>query len=168
MYVVAVTVFVKPEFVQPFIEASLDNARNTRREPGNVRFDVSRAEDDPSRFLLYVRFTLDGAGKSGTTNDLRDAWFVGFTPELLTVVWVGFDDNQPIGLTGTQAALPIWTEFMKTYIEKRADRKTPPEFEAPGNIVFVTLDSGVTEAFINGTQPEPGVATVAPAPAPTP
>ncbi len=58
-------------------------------------------------------FTLDAAGKSGTTNDLRDAWFVGFTPELLAVVWVGFDDNTPLGLSGTQAALPIWTEFMK-------------------------------------------------------
>ena len=57
-------------------------------------------------------FTLDAAGKTGTTNDLRDAWFVGFTPELLTVVWVGFDDNQPVGLSGAQAALPIWTEFM--------------------------------------------------------
>ncbi len=58
-------------------------------------------------------FTLDAAGKSGTTNDLRDAWFVGFTPELLTVVWVGLDDNQPLGLSGAQAALPIWTSFMK-------------------------------------------------------
>ena len=59
-------------------------------------------------------FTLDAAGKTGTTNDLRDAWFVGFTPELLTAVWVGFDDfSQPVGLTGAQAALPIWTEFMK-------------------------------------------------------
>src|SRR6185295_1203467 len=57
-------------------------------------------------------FTLDAAGKTGTTNDLRDAWFVGFTPELLTVVWVGLDDNQPIGLSGAQAALPIWTTFM--------------------------------------------------------
>jgi autoinducer 2-degrading protein len=53
MYVVAVTVFVKPEQVAAFIDATLDNARNTRREPGNVRFDVSQAEDDPSRFLLY-------------------------------------------------------------------------------------------------------------------
>ena len=59
-------------------------------------------------------FTLDAAGKSGTTNDLRDAWFVGFTPELLTVVWVGFDDNQPVSLSGSQAALPIWTQFMKS------------------------------------------------------
>ena len=53
MYVVSVTVHVKPEFVQRFVEAVLDNARNTRREPGNLRFDVSQAEDDPNRFLLY-------------------------------------------------------------------------------------------------------------------
>ncbi len=53
MYVVAVTVFVKPEQVAAFVDATLDNARNTRREPGNVRFDVSQAEDDPSRFFLY-------------------------------------------------------------------------------------------------------------------
>ena len=65
-------------------------------------------------------FTLDAAGKSGTTNDLRDAWFVGFTPELLTVVWVGLDDNQPLGLSGTQAALPIWTAFMTRALAGRA------------------------------------------------
>jgi len=53
MYVAAVTVFVKPDHVQAFVEATLDNARNTRREPGNIRFDVLRAEDDPNRFLLY-------------------------------------------------------------------------------------------------------------------
>jgi autoinducer 2-degrading protein len=53
MYVVSVTIHVKPEFVPRFIEAVLDNARNTRREPGNLRFDVSRAEEDPGRFLLY-------------------------------------------------------------------------------------------------------------------
>jgi (4S)-4-hydroxy-5-phosphonooxypentane-2,3-dione isomerase len=53
VYVVSVTVYVKPEFLAPFIEAALDNARHTRREPGNLRFDVSQAEDDPNRFLLY-------------------------------------------------------------------------------------------------------------------
>ena|SRR6266496_4314347 len=53
MYVVSVTVFVKPEFASQFINAILDNATNTRKEPGNVRFDVSQGEDDPSRFLLY-------------------------------------------------------------------------------------------------------------------
>ncbi len=53
MYVVCVTVFVKPEFVQPFIDATFENARHTRREPSNVRFDVIQAEDDPTRFMLY-------------------------------------------------------------------------------------------------------------------
>lgn len=56
MYVVAVTVYVKPEFVARFIEASLDNARNTRKEPGNVRWDFSQSEDDPTRFLLYEAY----------------------------------------------------------------------------------------------------------------
>ena len=53
MYIVSVTVMVKPECVEQFIEATLDNARNTRTEPGNLRFDVSRCVDDPTRFLLY-------------------------------------------------------------------------------------------------------------------
>ena len=53
MYVVSVTVHVDPSSVQAFIEATLDNARNTRREPGNLRFDVLRSEDDEARFLLY-------------------------------------------------------------------------------------------------------------------
>lgn len=56
MHVVAVTIFVKPEFVTQFIEATLDNARNTRREPGNLRFDVLRAEEDPTRFMLYEAY----------------------------------------------------------------------------------------------------------------
>jgi autoinducer 2-degrading protein len=53
MHVVAVTIFVKSEFIEPFIEATLDNARNTRHEPANVRFDVLQSEDDPTRFMLY-------------------------------------------------------------------------------------------------------------------
>jgi autoinducer 2-degrading protein len=53
MYVVAVTIFVKPENIAPFIEATLDNARNTRREPGTLRFDVLQSADDPARFMLY-------------------------------------------------------------------------------------------------------------------
>lgn len=53
MYVVSVTIFVKPEHTQQFVEAILDNATNSRLEPGNLRFDVSKSEDDPNRFLLY-------------------------------------------------------------------------------------------------------------------
>jgi (4S)-4-hydroxy-5-phosphonooxypentane-2,3-dione isomerase len=56
VYVVAVTVWVKPEFVEQFIEVSLDNARNSRKEPGNVRWDFCQSEDDPTRFLLYEAY----------------------------------------------------------------------------------------------------------------
>jgi penicillin-binding protein 1B len=106
-------------------------------------------------------FALDAAGKSGTTNDLRDAWFVGFTPELLTVVWVGMDDNQPVGLSGTQAALPIWTAFMTRALAGRAS----VSFSAPGGITFVDIDRDTgkvaapgcprvfKEAFLGGTEP---------------
>lgn len=56
MYVVAVTVFVKADRVEEFIQATLENARHTRQEPGNVRFDVLQAADDPARFLLYEAY----------------------------------------------------------------------------------------------------------------
>src|ERR1700727_560142 len=56
MYVVAVTIWVKPQCVEAFIEATLENARNTRGEAGNIRFDVSQAEDEPGRFLLYEAY----------------------------------------------------------------------------------------------------------------
>jgi penicillin-binding protein 1B len=106
-------------------------------------------------------FTLDAAGKTGTTNDLRDAWFVGFTPDLLTVVWVGFDDNKPIGLTGAQAAVPIWTDFMKAALAGRGDS----QFEPPEGISFLEIDRDtgrlatpycprtMTESFLTGTEP---------------
>jgi len=73
MYVVAVTVFVKSEFTEAFVEAVLDNARNTRKEPGNVRFDVLRAEEDPNRFLLYevYRAKEDFAKHQQTEHYLR-------------------------------------------------------------------------------------------------
>jgi penicillin-binding protein 1B len=106
-------------------------------------------------------FTLDAAGKTGTTNDLRDAWFVGFTPELLTVAWVGFDDNQPVGLTGAQAALPIWTQFMMRALAGHPNQS----FDIPDGITFadIDVDTGKLatpkcpnthhDPFIAGTQP---------------
>jgi penicillin-binding protein 1A len=106
-------------------------------------------------------------GKTGTVDDNTDAWFVGFDPNLTVGVWVGLDEKKPLGAneTGAVAALPIWMEFMRAYIAGRADKDHPPEFEAPGNIVFLPVDrtSGVVtdpevpgtipEAFISGTQP---------------
>src|SRR4029078_9399042 len=76
------------------------------------------------------------AGKTGTTNDLRDAWFIGFTPDLLTVVWVGLDSNQPLGLSGAQAALPIWTAFMKRAL---AGQPRKP-FDVPDGIASAEID----------------------------
>jgi penicillin-binding protein 1B len=107
-------------------------------------------------------FTADAAGKTGTTNDYRDAWFCGFTPDLLAVVWVGFDDNTPVGLSGTKAALPIWVDFMKAATSGTKPSPFPP---APEGIVYVTIDketgllagprcpSTRDEAFVAGTEP---------------
>ncbi|MPY86588.1 MAG: PBP1A family penicillin-binding protein [Luteitalea sp.] len=106
-------------------------------------------------------FRIDAAGKSGTTNDLRDAWFVGFTPELLTVVWVGLDDNTPLGMSGTSAALPIWTTFMQRALAGHA--RMP--FAVPSGITFAEIDpetgeragprcpTRINEAFLQGTEP---------------
>jgi len=109
-------------------------------------------------------FKLEAAGKSGTTNDLRDAWFVGFTPELLTVVWVGIDDNTPLGMTGSQAALPIWTSFMTRALAGRQSST----FEIPEGLEFADIDpdsGGLAmpncpkirhEAFLPGSVPTVG------------
>jgi len=107
------------------------------------------------------------AGKTGTVDDNTDAWFVGFDPNITVGVWLGNDEKKPIGYneTGTTAALPMWMDFMKVYIELYGDKENPPKFESPGNIIFMPVDrltgepaSGegegvVNEAFISGTQP---------------
>jgi penicillin-binding protein 1B len=77
------------------------------------------------------------AGKTGTS---RDGWFVGYTPNLVCVVWIGFDDNQQLGLTGAEAALPAWTDFMKTAVELRPDLGGR-NFECPEGIKFVEIDA---------------------------
>ncbi len=101
------------------------------------------------------------AGKTGTTNDQKDAWFVGYTPDLICLVWVGYDDNTPIGMTGGQAALPIWSRFMKR-IESRLPVR---DFPRPHGIVEKMIDpytgrlasefcpEAVRELFIKGTEP---------------
>lgn len=67
-------------------------------------------------------FKAVAAGKTGTTSDSKDAWFVGFTPDLLTIVWVGYDDNTSHGLTGASAALPIWTAYMNKALNNYPNR----------------------------------------------
>jgi len=74
-------------------------------------------EHGTARRARRMGFTRPAAGKTGTTNDYGDAWFVGFTPDLVTVVWVGFDQRESLKLSGGSAALPIWTAFMKRATE---------------------------------------------------
>ncbi|MGH7335171.1 MAG: PBP1A family penicillin-binding protein [Candidatus Rokuibacteriota bacterium] len=104
----------------------------------------------------------DIAGKTGTTNEGRDAWFVGYSSRLLTVVWVGFDDGQPHQLTGAQAALPIWADFMRQALAAYP----APSFVAPEGVTSIDIDSTngqraneycplvIREVFLKGTEPE--------------
>jgi penicillin-binding protein 1A len=90
-------------------------------------------------------------GKTGTTDDYTDAWFIGFDPDITLGVWVGLDQKKPIGnkMTGAVAALPIWSEIMKGWVARRkAELQEPPSFSRPGNVVIVD-----GEAYIAGTEP---------------
>jgi penicillin-binding protein 1A len=103
------------------------------------------------------------AGKTGTTNDSKDAWFMGFTPHIVTGAWVGYDDSREMGSgeTGGKSALPIWLEFMKDAVSRYPDS----DFEVPPGIIYATIDSengkltepdsprARVEAFIEGTEP---------------
>jgi len=96
------------------------------------------------------------AGKTGTTNDYRDAWFIGYTPNLLAGVWVGLDDMKPLGHgeTGSVAAAPVWANFMRYALGKY-----PPEvFEQPQGIVSVPVDASTGEIIKDsapGESPSP-------------
>ena len=95
-------------------------------------------------------------GKTGTTDDYADAWFIGFDPDITVGVWLGFDQKKPIGdqATGTRAALPIWINIMKSWVERRrSELPDPPDFPRPGNVVVVMTDTGRPEAYIVGTEP---------------
>jgi penicillin-binding protein 1B len=108
-------------------------------------------------------FAAPAAGKTGTSNDARDAWFIGFTPELSVGVWVGFDDNSQINLSGGAAAAPIWGDFMNC----AAQHRPTSNFIPPPEVVFVGVDSKsgllatsgcpsssvVKEVFVRGTEP---------------
>ncbi|HUD72577.1 MAG TPA: penicillin-binding transpeptidase domain-containing protein, partial [Dongiaceae bacterium] len=105
------------------------------------------------------------AGKTGTTDDLADAWFVGFAPNLVAGVWVGFDQKKTLGEgeTGAKAALPIWIDFMKAALATQPAAK----FTRPARVVYAPIDrrtgllatadshcpATFLEAFIEGTEP---------------
>jgi penicillin-binding protein 1A len=94
-------------------------------------------------------------GKTGTTDDYTDAWFIGFDPDITVGVWVGLDQKKTLGRTmeGAHAALPIWVDIMKSWIDRRRkELPEKPEFERPGNVVSVLTPYGL-EYFIAGTEP---------------
>lgn len=80
MYVVSVTIFVKPEFIEPFKTQTLDNASHSRKEPGNVRFDVCQADGEPARFLLYEAYHAKEDFARHQTTDHYARWKDAVTP----------------------------------------------------------------------------------------
>ena len=161
---------VEPRLIDAVIDAQGEVLEFDRGERESV-FDPARAylltsllgsvvKEGTAKDLSRLGFTRPCAGKTGTTEDGRDAWFVGYTPQLLAGVWVGDDRNRPLKLTGAKDALPVWAAFMKTVSEGPA---TP--FAQPQGLVTVTIDpaSGLRaragcpqrqdEVFLAGTEP---------------
>lgn len=112
----------------------------------------------PALSLMPAR--LEPAGKTGTTNDMRDSWFAGFTGDYLGVVWIGRDDNQPAGLTGAEGSLRVWAGVMNKV------SREPLELDQPDDIELIWVDAqkgGRSEAgcsgailmpFIKGSAPD--------------
>ena len=112
------------------------------------------------RTLRRLGVTGPIAGKTGTTNEFRDAWFVGYTPDLVVAVWVGFDDGARVGLTGARAALPIFARFVRAALPPEARRP----FAVPAGIRRAEIHPGTgllatercpgrPEIFLSGTAP---------------
>lgn len=99
------------------------------------------------------------AGKTGTTNDYRDAWFVGYTADMVTSVWVGFDRGSPLRLSSSEAAIPVWGAYMRQIPHR------PPDPPAPAGVTFREIDpetgmlwqdgcpGPIREVFLEGTAP---------------
>ena len=118
-------------------------------------------EEGTGAAVRRLGITQAVAGKTGTTNEAKDAWFIGYSTDVIAGVWVGFDDGTPVGLTGAKAALPVWVAFMREAL--RAHENRP--FEIPQGVVFRDVDrhsgmltssscpESVHEAFLIGTEP---------------
>ncbi len=96
-----------------------------------------------ARAARLLGFTHPAAGKTGTTNDKKDAWFAGFTPHHVAVVWVGYDDNTTHNLTGASGAVPIWTQYMKAF----ATTFPPEGFPLPPGAVRATISPETQSAL---------------------
>lgn len=162
---------VKPYFIKKIVDRT--NHVFEDHEPETEQVIDSRIAYITSHLLQEVVQSGTGwrvrdlgrpvAGKTGTTNDLNDAWFIGFTPSLVTGVWVGFDDLQPLGKyeTGSRSASPIFLYFMGKVLEG----KSVKFFSPPDGVVFAKIDpktgllaqtgskKSLFECFLEGTAP---------------
>lgn len=133
---------VKPEAVALINSALIDVAR----------FGTARA--------LSRTMQLQVAGKTGTSDDLRDSWFAGFSGDVVAVVWTGFDDNQPSSLTGSSGAMKIWQNFMKEVAYKPYKVPEMPSLNKywvdgkNGLLTEKDCENALELLFIEGTQPE--------------
>jgi penicillin-binding protein 1A len=126
-----------------------------------VMTDMMRDVIESGTATVAKKLNRPAAGKTGTTNESMDAWFIGFTPELLVGVWVGFDAERSLGeLTGGRAAAPIWTSFMQRAL---ADQPTL-DFAPPADVTLVKVDTATgllavagrssrVEPFVAGSEP---------------
>ncbi len=119
-------------------------------------------ENGTGRYARWLN--RPAAGKTGTTNDFTDAWFIGYTPQLVCGVWVGYDDRRTLGnkMSGGAVACPIWTKFMKEALAN----EPVLDFPVPGGINFVKIDpetgllasartkDAYLETFISGSEPK--------------
>jgi penicillin-binding protein 1A len=165
-------VLVKPIFIRRIVDRGgqviEENQPETQRviskETAYVMTDLMKSVIQEGTGWRIKALKRPAAGKTGTTNNLWDAWFMGYTPDLVTGVWVGYDDRKAMGKaeTGSRAASPIWLYFMSEVLKDRPE----VDFEAPEGVVFAKIDEktgllagvhsekAVFQTFKEGTEPK--------------
>ena len=145
-------------------ESQPSSLQTISKETAFVMTDLLKAAVQEGTGWRVKALKRPAAGKTGTTNDLRDAWFLGFTPGLVTGVWTGYDDIKPMGRgeTGSRAASPIWLNYMSEVLKDRPVE----DFAVPEGVVFAKIDSEsgflassfskktVFQAFREGDEPK--------------
>jgi penicillin-binding protein 1A len=163
---------VKPIFIRRIIDRSgqtieenqPESAEVISKETAYVMTDLLKAVIQEGTGWRMKALQRPAAGKTGTTNNLRDAWFIGYTPELVTGVWVGYDDQKAMGKgeTGSRAASPLWLYFMSRVLKGQP----VVDFEVPDGVVFAKIDTNtgllagpysektILQTFKEGTEPK--------------
>ena len=145
---------------QPLTRNSIDVQRNVQHAPLSlINYALREVTRQGTARRLSRELAITVAGKTGTSDELRDSWFAGFSGELVSVVWMGYDDNRPSGLTGSSGALRVWSQQM----QRVATTDYPLQLDE--NIAFHSIDrdtgllggpgceNTIELPFIKGSQP---------------